>query len=116
MGGQVLPLVQPRATVEAQGQIKATPRQVLPLGGMVEGDMAQVMVVAMKGVMDMGHQCHHGNKVIAIEETGFLEIKVPQCKWVICPRNYILSKIYTNTKCLSIEVVYSKTRLVWTQI
>uniref|UniRef100_K1QVF4 Heterogeneous nuclear ribonucleoprotein L n=1 Tax=Magallana gigas TaxID=29159 RepID=K1QVF4_MAGGI len=43
MGGQVLPLVQPRATVEAQGQIKATPRQVLPLGGMVEGDMAQVM-------------------------------------------------------------------------
>lgn len=82
MGGQVLPLVQPRATVEAQGQIKATPRQVLPLGGMVEGDMAQVMVVAMKGVMDMGHQCHHGNKVIAIEETGFLEIKVPQCKIV----------------------------------
>lgn len=75
----MLPLVQPRATVEAQGQIKATPRQVLPLGGMVEGDMAQVMVVAMKGVMDMGHQCHHGNKVIAIEETGFLEIKVPQC-------------------------------------
>lgn len=92
MCGQVLPLVQPRATVEAQGQIKATPQQVPPLGGMVEGDMAQVMVAAMKGVMDMGHLCHHGNKVIAIEETSFLEIKVPQCKWVICPGNFILKK------------------------
>lgn len=79
MGDLVLPLVQPRGTVEAPGPVRGTLRQA-PLGGTVEGDTVQVTGPAMKGVMATVHLCRSSNQVITVVETGFLETRVPQGK------------------------------------